>query len=667
MPRRLLLALILLVAAPLVSLAWISATAAKAQEVQARERLAETLSRQLATAREPINELFADYQGQLDREITDPDLTAESLKRMRRTLPLVRQCIFINSSGQLIYPGAADLVDDEALQLLTGLVGLVDSRPATIRNRQIRREAANFLGSNSAPQQSYLPINDLQQQAAEQQLPNQLQILPPVQQAPIQQTPLQQAPIQSAPNQQAPSRQSRLPQVPTQQAEALPQRAGRQIRQVTSTPPLQNADVQVLASEQSFEPANGFDNTLGQQTAAQPATSAWQQWFMAGGVQLVYWRALPDGRAVGVLLQRGRWMSDLLAALPDSSGTISLKKNATAGQPLKTAAIGGIALVDESDHLVYQWGEVSRIDLEQNALSQRNLPMPLASWQLKLYVDPALIPKADPSSIYFAIAALAVILGSIGVYVLTAVQRQINAARQRVSFAGQVSHELRTPLTNIRLYTELAESDLDQPPSDQLVASLQKRLGVIDHECKRLQRLVDGVLEMIRPQGKSNRLRLQQTDIPSLIQRLEEQFQPGFRSAGLTLNVECDVQQSAMLDTDIIEIVLVNLLGNVEKYVPSGGTCAMTCVTQTDSQGTQQLQIIVNDDGPGIPNKHRQRIFRAFQRLDDSINAPSGTGLGLTIARRAAERHHGQLELLTESPLGGAAFRFTVPLDLTTP
>ena len=665
MPRRLLLALILLVAAPLVSLAWISATAAKAQEVQARERLAETLSKQLATAREPIDELFADYQKQLDREITDPSLTAESLKRMRRTLPLVRQCIFINSTGQLIYPGAADLVDDEALQLLTGLVGLVDSRPATIRNRQVRREAANAPSSapqtpSSAPQtpssatnaqQNDLPPNDPRQQTTNvQRLPIQLQIQPPVQQTPTQSTPAPQSRLQQSFIQQAPA-------PPSQQAEALPQRASRQSRQVTQTP------------APTLEPANAIDTNVGQppDAALSSASNAWQQWFMAGGVQLVYWRSLPDGRAVGVLLQRGRWMSDLLAALPDSSGTISLQKNSLGSAPMKTAAIGGIALVDESDHLVYQWGEVSRIDLEQKALSQRNLPMPLASWQLKLYVDPALIPQADPSSIYFAIAALAVILGSIGVYVLTAVQRQINAARQRVSFAGQVSHELRTPLTNIRLYTELAESDLEQPPSDQLVCSLQKRLGVIDHECKRLQRLVDGVLEMIRPQGQSNRLRLQPTDIPSLIQRLEEQVQPGFQTAGLSLNVQYDVQQSAMLDTDIIEIVLVNLLGNVEKYVPSGGTCALTCTTHSDPQGSDQLQIVVDDDGAGIPNKHRQRIFRAFQRLDDSINAPSGTGLGLTIARRAAQRHHGQLELLTKSPLGGAAFRFTVPLDLTMP
>ena len=249
---------------------------------------------------------------------------------------------------------------------------------------------------------------------------------------------------------------------------------------------------------------------------------------------------------------------------------------------------------------------------------------------------------------------------SIGAYVLTTVQRQIETAKSRVSFAGQVSHELRTPLTNIRLYTELAENDLGSVESSETKDKLSKRLKVIDHESRRLQRLVSGVLEMIRPTGrpvgvrrtKHRRSRPAGKNRRAIRTELcGRQSQPSPRMNAVREFVE--------VDPDVVEMVLVNLLSNVEKYVPAGGGCWVTCERINDEC---TLRIRVEDDGPGIKAGQADRIFRPFVRLDDSISAPSGTGIGLTIARRAAQRHGAELRLMKSSPRGGAGFELTVPI-----
>ena len=121
-----------------------------------------------------------------------------------------------------------------------------------------------------------------------------------------------------------------------------------------------------------------------------------------------------------------------------------------------------------------------------------------------------------------------------------------------------------------------------------------------------------------------------------------------------------------MIDPDVFEMILVNLLSNVEKYVTGGGNCEIKCRRCSDPRdkiSTETLIVTVSDDGPGINRRHANRVFRPFERIDDSISAPSGTGIGLTIARRAARRHGGDLVLLGHCKLGGAGFELTLSLD----
>ncbi|PAY17031.1 hypothetical protein CKO51_23645 [Rhodopirellula sp. SM50] len=549
MPRRLFLALILLVAAPMVLLGWMSANAIKASQLAAKENLATLLSSQLYDADLRIVQLFDGYALRLNEQLDASQSVFEALRRMRREVPIVRQGIVVDRSGTMVFPRPSDSVGIDATEVAAALPGLVDARPLPNVNSDSKSSGAK------------------------------------------------------------------------------------------------------VASKTTF------------------TESAWQQWYMADGAQVVYWRTRGDGSTVGVLLERSRWIADLIAALPDHRGRSmapSSLRPTEGGSKVELAElaatpIGSLTLVDEAKRLVYRWGEADQLSLPPLVTSP--LSPPLASWQFRLHVDQSLIPSSSSIPTYLSSAGIALLLLSVGFYVLTSVQRQVSEAKSRVNFAGQVSHELRTPLTNIRLYTELAESDLQRITKSDASESLARRLEVIDHESRRLQRLVSGVLEMIRPSGKPLGVRREPTDVGELIGGIAEQFTPSFKAAGLTLQTVCRCRDQVSIDGDVVEMVLVNLLSNVEKYVPRGGQCVIECDLLDDaSASTRTLRVVVSDDGPGIAAAHQEKIFRPFQRVDDSIHAPSGTGIGLTIARRAAVRHGGTLVLSSEPHLGGATFTLTLPI-----
>lgn len=390
----------------------------------------------------------------------------------------------------------------------------------------------------------------------------------------------------------------------------------------------------------------------------------WQLWYMDEGSQLILWFSRTDGSSVGLLLERVRWLSDLTAALPDSDlirgrdvPTVNFDAtdvNAN-GEPSlgANAAPGFTALVDESRQVIYRWGDEG--ELSGKPLAVTPLSSPLGGWRLEFFSSAAIVPPTSSAGLYASLTGIAIVLLALGAFVLTSVGRQMSAARNRVSFAGQVSHELRTPLTNIRLYAELAAEDLRQFPGGEPTEKLGSRLSVIDSESRRLSRLVSGVLEMVRDDRNQRGPRLATTRPDEIIDQTLDQFAPSFQKAGLRVDRDGNASTEVRLDPDILEMVLVNLLSNVEKYASQGGG-----VTIESSLDAQQLKVVVQDAGPGIPRHRHRSVFRPFTRLDDSINAPSGTGIGLTIARNAARRHGGDLRLVPSDQ--GARFELTLPL-----
>ncbi len=363
----------------------------------------------------------------------------------------------------------------------------------------------------------------------------------------------------------------------------------------------------------------------------------WQTWYHEGGLQLVLWMPRSDRTATGVVLERGRWIADLIAALP-SQNDVS----------------GRYVLRDSDGRIVYRWGRDVGDVLPSAPLASARLSPPWSAWEMSYFGKREMTVgwwSGGLAPLVASLLAVAVSLLAIGVYVLTSLRRQMNLAAQRVSFASQVSHELRTPLTNIRLYAELAKKDLRETSDPTTAAKAGRRLEIIEEECSRLSRIVSGVLAMVSRSGGGN-LKTSRQAPDDVVRAVLDSFSPALERLEIVVTTDFGAGEPIALDEGVIDLALVNLLSNVEKYAQAGKH-----VKIISRQSGLVVTIDVIDEGPGIRRSDSKRIFDPFVRLDDSLSAPSGTGLGLAIARTAARRHGGDLVLVPSSR--GAHFRFT--------
>jgi len=298
--------------------------------------------------------------------------------------------------------------------------------------------------------------------------------------------------------------------------------------------------------------------------------------------------------------------------------------------------------------LIYRWGGEPK---SQTPIADLRLPRPWSAWRLT-YADVGGSPTIgllDATPLIASLVVVVMCLTTVGVYLMTSLRRQMVLATQRVNFASHVSHELRTPLTNIRLYAELAKRDL-QNGQPQSIEKAGQRLRVIDEESRRLTRIVSGVLDLVSGKAK---LHLAPRIPDAVIRSAINGFAPSFQQLGITADLSLAAGRSVNLDADLVDLALVNLFSNVEKYIARGGT-----VSVISTQNQNQTIVDVIDDGPGVKRSQASKIFQPFVRIDDSIDAPAGTGLGLSIARNAARRHGGDLVLLPSK--SGCHFRLTI-------
>ncbi len=246
--------------------------------------------------------------------------------------------------------------------------------------------------------------------------------------------------------------------------------------------------------------------------------------------------------------------------------------------------------------------------------------------------------------------ALAVLVAGLGIGLSAQQRRTAKLAAQRVSFVNRVSHELRTPMTNILLNLDVIEESMPD--------SAASRFGLVREEAGRLSRLIENVLTFSRQEEgclKLNHGPCLPTEVVSSIVR---QFEPALLRRGITLKQTHEGEKTeAVLDADALAQITANLLSNVEKYAPGAAAAVHT------RQSKNEFTLTVSDEGPGIPVSEAGRIFQAFYRVDDRVQAGvSGTGLGLSIARDLAQRMGGTLKLIPSEK--GASFEFRLPLEV---
>ena len=368
--------------------------------------------------------------------------------------------------------------------------------------------------------------------------------------------------------------------------------------------------------------------------------SRWQPWFFDNGLQLVLWVPISGEVVAGVVLERGRWIAEMIDSLPE-------------GDRMSES----FELRDENNRAVYVWGDPPDQAASTQPTDIRLLP-PLASWTIAGFAGPAeVINWTSRVALIASLVAVALVIAGLAFYLASDFRRQLDLARQQVSFAGQVSHELRTPLTNIRLYADLARADLEKQSQHELSEKLLGRLEIISRESTRLADTVSGVLAMLHHRG---RLDHQACDPDALIRQCIREASGALHAAGIKVTTDLKIDRRCRLDETIVRRVIDNLLGNVVKYVPGGGSVELTSRL---AGGVVVVDVI--DDGPGVSAKDRKRIFEPFARVNDSLEAPAGTGLGLAIARQSARRHGGDLVLVPAT--SGCHFRATFASEILEP
>ena len=206
-----------------------------------------------------------------------------------------------------------------------------------------------------------------------------------------------------------------------------------------------------------------------------------------------------------------------------------------------------------------------------------------------------------------------------------------------------VSHELRTPIARLEFALELLDAKTDDPAQ-------RKRIAAMEGDVRELNDLVGELLGMARLDSEQA-LQRETVDLAALLDASAASLPPG--TPGVTVEAGTALG-TVEADPRLLGRAVSNLLRNAQKY-------AATAIRLSATREAGRCTIVVEDDGPGIPDEERERIFEPFYRLDRSRDrATGGFGLGLSIARKAVLLHGGSLTV-DGSALGGARFTLTLP------
>jgi two-component system phosphate regulon sensor histidine kinase PhoR len=225
--------------------------------------------------------------------------------------------------------------------------------------------------------------------------------------------------------------------------------------------------------------------------------------------------------------------------------------------------------------------------------------------------------------------------------------------RTRQEFVANVSHELRTPLSLIKGYVETL---LDGAKDNPEIAA--KFLQTIERNAERLKLLIEDLLTISELESGRVKLNLQSVSLRASTEKVLADFKSLASEKQMQL-VDRIPDLRVRADADRLEQVLFNLIDNAIKYGRSEGTIAVNARPST----ADQVEISVQDDGPGIPPESLERVFERFYRVDKARSREQGgTGLGLSIVKHIVQGHGGRV--WAKSQLGhGATFYFTLPQD----
>lgn len=219
----------------------------------------------------------------------------------------------------------------------------------------------------------------------------------------------------------------------------------------------------------------------------------------------------------------------------------------------------------------------------------------------------------------------------------------------RQEFFSNASHELKTPITSIRGYIELMENGIvvDEKVKKDFMLRIKK-------EIQNMTNLINDILMISRLETKEAEVLLTEVRICPLVKEVCTSLEPLAKECNITVEMNCR-PLSMTANTGQLRELFTNLINNAIKYNKPGGKVFVTVTTEAN-----EIVIIVEDTGVGIPDDAKQRVFERFYRVDKGRSKKmGGTGLGLSIVKHVVNYYNGSIELQSKLTEGS---KFTVRL-----
>jgi signal transduction histidine kinase len=218
--------------------------------------------------------------------------------------------------------------------------------------------------------------------------------------------------------------------------------------------------------------------------------------------------------------------------------------------------------------------------------------------------------------------------------------------RMREELSNMIVHDMSSPIISILLHATLMEEQVTVP-------ELLEHLKMIRLAADRLDSFVNDMLLLAKMEQSKLRLNPSLIDVNQLILDAEKHFIIIAHSKGIQLKLLLPNPPLEMsLDSNLFRRVIANLLANALQYSPSDTIVTLTLSARCTDDNQPHLRMQVIDQGPGIPEEYRQRIFEKFEVIDLKKKGVSQIGLGLTFCKMAVDAHGGQIYVIPNEPQG---------------
>ena len=237
------------------------------------------------------------------------------------------------------------------------------------------------------------------------------------------------------------------------------------------------------------------------------------------------------------------------------------------------------------------------------------------------------------------------------------VTKDVEMVEAATDFVSMLAHELRTPLTSLNGSIGLILGGASGDVSSQT----EDLLRIAQNNCARLVRLVDDLMDIGRVESGRLELRLTETSVVDCVRRAVEGLRPRVEDNGLKLVFEVKSRAKSgvpnvIADPDRLEQVVINLISNAIKFSPTGGVISVIVRHNKDT-----VRVAVADEGRGVPDSEKDRIFDKFYQGAKLQDGERGVGLGLPISKAIIEQHGGTI-YVRDRRTKGSRFVFTLPV-----